>query len=413
MNRVLILLASALLLSSSAWSAGILKVTSPNGGQKWTTGKSYAVKWNKGSAGKDVRIRLLKSGKHYRWITKKTPNDGRYVWKIPANVVASSNYKIRIQPYGKSGYDNSDRSFSISRSKRIILGNNNAELSGKSIGKGIDKRLWKTVPVMLDGKRAATAYIGRTRADSQTIYWSIPVTVGVLKKPRYCLLSLDNIAFYDSAGGLLAVDSVSYLDGSVGRWGSSSIYTDTCLDSNESGIFSGIEIEDSIYDDVSKIVVGQVDGYSSMKAAPVRVVPLSYQTYGSYKEAFVKIKNLRKTKTKVGSVSAYLLNKNGKPIFWDLGYVSKTLSKSQTYSFATGFYYRGSATSARVFLDLESTSSNSSVRSTRTCTGSREKRLKCSKDASDDRNAQIKQRLMRQKSGLPKTNLNWLLGNNQ
>jgi hypothetical protein len=408
MTRILILLASLFLLSASAWSAGTLKVTTPNGGQKWTTGKSYAVKWNKGSAGKYVRIRLLKSGKHYRWITKKTPNDGRYVWKIPAKVVASSSYKIRMQPYSKSGYDNSDRSFSISRSKILVLGNNNAELSGKSIGKGTEKRLWKTVPVMLDGKRAATAYIGRYRADSQTIYWSIPVTVGVLKKPRYCLLSLDNIAFYDSAGGLLAVDSVSYLDGSVGRWGSSSIYTDTCLSSNQSGIFSGIEIEDSIYDDVSKIVVGQVDGYSGMKSAPVRVIPQSYQTYGSYREAFVKIKNLKTTKTKVGSVSTYLLNKNGKPICWDLGYVSKTLSKSQTYSFSTGFYYRGSANGVRVFLDLESTSSNSSLRSTRTCTGPKEKKLKCLKDASDDRNAQMEKRLIQQRVGIEKVDVNWM-----
>ena len=114
MKRGLILLASLFLLSSSPWSAGTLKVTTPNGGQKWTTGKSYAVKWSKGSAGKYVRIRLLKSGKHYRWITKKTPNDGRYVWKIPTTVATGSNYKIRLQPFSKTGYDNSDRSFSIS-----------------------------------------------------------------------------------------------------------------------------------------------------------------------------------------------------------------------------------------------------------------------------------------------------------
>jgi len=114
MNRILILLAGLFFLSASAWSAGTLKVTTPNGGEKWTTGKSYAIKWNKGSAGKYVRIRLLKSGRHYRWITKKTANDGRYGWKIPAKAVASLNYKIRIQPHGKSGYDTSDRSFSIS-----------------------------------------------------------------------------------------------------------------------------------------------------------------------------------------------------------------------------------------------------------------------------------------------------------
>ncbi len=405
MKRGLILLASLFLLSSSAWSAGTLKVTTPNGGQKWTTGKSYAVKWSKGSAGKYVRIRLLKSGKHYRWITKKTPNDGRYVWKIPTSVVASSNYKIRIQPYGKSGYDNSDRSFSIAKGSSIALGNNNAELTGKPIGKNTDKSLWKKVPVMLDGKRAATAYIGRSSADSQTIYWSIQ-TNNALRKSRYCLLSLDNIAFYDTSGKLLVVDIVSYLNGSVGRWGS--VYTDTCLASGESGIFAGIEFEDSLYDDVAKVVVGQVDGYSDMQSAPLRVIPQSYQTSGSYKEPFVKIKNLRATKTKVGYFMAYLLNKNGKPIFWDIGYVSKDLSKRQTYDFSTGFYYDGSVSSLRVFLDLEPTSSSSSLRTNRSCTGPKEKKLKCLKDASDDRNAQMEKRLIQQRGAFEKVNLNWM-----
>jgi hypothetical protein len=410
MKRGLILLTGLFLLSSSAWSAGTLKVTMPNGGNKWKTSKSYPIRWNKGSAGKYVRIRLLKSGRHYRWITKKTSNDGRYVWKIPTSVVASNNYKIRIQPYGKSGYDNSDRSFSIAKGALIVLGNNNAELTGKPIGKNTDKNLWKKVPVMLDGKRAATAYIGRSSADSQTIYWSILVTNSVLRKSRYCLLSLDNIAFYDSSGKLLVVDSVSYLNGSVGRWGSSSMYTDTCLASGESGIFAGIEIEDSLYDDVAKVVVGQVDGYSNMKSAPLRVIPLSYQTSGSYKEPFVKIKNLRATKTKVGSVKAYLLNKNGKPIYWDIGYVSKDLSKKQTYDFAMGFYYDGSASSVRVFLDLEPTSSSSSLRTNRSCTGPKEKKLKCLKDASDDRNAQMEKRLTQQRGTFKKVNLNWILG---
>ena len=82
MNRILILLAGLFLLSSSAWSAGTLKVTSPNGGQKWTTGKSYAIKWSKGNAGAKVSILLLKNGKAYKWISKSTKNDGKHPWKV-------------------------------------------------------------------------------------------------------------------------------------------------------------------------------------------------------------------------------------------------------------------------------------------------------------------------------------------
>ena len=50
MKRGLILLTGLFLLSSSAWAAGTLKVTTPNGGQKWTTGKTYQIKWSKGNA---------------------------------------------------------------------------------------------------------------------------------------------------------------------------------------------------------------------------------------------------------------------------------------------------------------------------------------------------------------------------
>ena len=73
MKKILILLASLFLLSSSAWPAGTLKVTTPNGGEKWVKGKSYAIKWDKGVRGNTVQIRLLKSGKHYMWISGNPP----------------------------------------------------------------------------------------------------------------------------------------------------------------------------------------------------------------------------------------------------------------------------------------------------------------------------------------------------
>ena len=75
---------------SSSLSAGTLKVTSPNGGQKWKTGKKYAIKWAKGNGGAFVRIQLLKSNKHYKWVTKKTKNDGK---QPSAPFVCLSDYR--------------------------------------------------------------------------------------------------------------------------------------------------------------------------------------------------------------------------------------------------------------------------------------------------------------------------------
>lgn len=119
MNRILILLAGLFLLSSSAWSAGTLKVTSPNGGQKWTTGKSYAIKWSKGNAGAKVSILLLKNGKAYKWISKSTKNDGKHPWKVPSTVKTGSTYKIRIRSVtNRKIRDDSNRAFQIKSTKR-------------------------------------------------------------------------------------------------------------------------------------------------------------------------------------------------------------------------------------------------------------------------------------------------------
>ena len=100
--------------SYSSWAAKPLKVTVPNAGPKWTIGKSYAIKWVKGNAGTYVKIQLLKSGKHYRWIVKKTNNDGRYIWRIPTSVATGNSYRIKITSVANNKRtDTSDNAFTI------------------------------------------------------------------------------------------------------------------------------------------------------------------------------------------------------------------------------------------------------------------------------------------------------------
>ena len=99
-------------------TASSFKVTTPNGGQKWTTGKTYQIKWSKGSAGAKVKIQLLKSGKHYKWISKSTANDGKHTWKIPATVATASTYTIKITSVkNKKIFDTSNKTFKITKSK--------------------------------------------------------------------------------------------------------------------------------------------------------------------------------------------------------------------------------------------------------------------------------------------------------
>gem|GEM_PF-4161740 len=92
-----------------------LKVTRPNGGEKYQKGSTCYIRWNKGNAGSYVNIYLYnKSGNSFLRITSKTRNDGSYSWRIPTSVAASSQYKIRVRSTSNSSiYDYSDKYFTI------------------------------------------------------------------------------------------------------------------------------------------------------------------------------------------------------------------------------------------------------------------------------------------------------------
>ena len=96
-----------------------LRVTTPNGRQKWRTGKQYDIIWSTGprwgfSGPEKVKILLLKGNKAYQWISKSASNDGLYIWKIPDTLPRGSNYKIKISSITRKPVsDRSDRNFTI------------------------------------------------------------------------------------------------------------------------------------------------------------------------------------------------------------------------------------------------------------------------------------------------------------
>jgi len=95
---------------------GSLKVTSPNGKEKWKTKKKYTIKWKKGKAGTYVKIQLLKKGKLYKTIAAKTKNDGKHAWRVPSTLVKSAAYKVKItSTKNKKLTDSSDNNFTITK----------------------------------------------------------------------------------------------------------------------------------------------------------------------------------------------------------------------------------------------------------------------------------------------------------
>ena len=89
-------------------------ITRPKGGEPWKKGKRYLIKWQKGDAGKYVKLELYRNEKRYRIITKKTRNDGAFKWKILASVLTGDKYQVRVTSTSiKKRYYLSDGLFTI------------------------------------------------------------------------------------------------------------------------------------------------------------------------------------------------------------------------------------------------------------------------------------------------------------
>jgi len=98
--------------SDGLFSIELLGVKQPNGGEAWVMGNVYAIEWGSHDTlvGPDVRLGLHFGAEFVDWIVRKTDNDGRYYWKIPADLTEATSYRIRVQSYA----DNTIRDFSDS-----------------------------------------------------------------------------------------------------------------------------------------------------------------------------------------------------------------------------------------------------------------------------------------------------------
>ena len=215
MKRGLILWTGLFLLSSSAWSAGTLKVTTPNGGQKWTTGKSYAIKWSKGSAGAKVKIQLLKSNKHYKWVSKKTKNDGKHTWKIPSTLANSSAYKIKITSIkSKKVFDTSNKTFKITKTS----GGDGSSLTVTSLNGGQKWTTGKTyqikwskgnagakVKIQLLKNGNAYKWITKSTKNDGKHTWKIPTTVATASTYKIKITSTSKKTVTDSSNSTFTI----------------------------------------------------------------------------------------------------------------------------------------------------------------------------------------------------------------
>jgi 5-hydroxyisourate hydrolase-like protein (transthyretin family) len=90
-----------------------LNLMSPNGGETWIMGTTYEITWNSSNDPSGfVKIELCKEYQTVV-ITPSTANDGSYEWLVPVDILASSDYRVKITTSSTFLSDYSDSYFTI------------------------------------------------------------------------------------------------------------------------------------------------------------------------------------------------------------------------------------------------------------------------------------------------------------
>ena len=106
-----------------------IRVTSPNGGEKWTRGTTRIIKWTSTENPKSyVKIELIKPGMPNKLIVSSTLNDGSHTWVIPATQAPGTNYKVKITSTTNAAYNYiSDNYFTIPIPSFTVVSPNGGE----------------------------------------------------------------------------------------------------------------------------------------------------------------------------------------------------------------------------------------------------------------------------------------------
>jgi len=192
-------------------------------------------------------------------------------------------------------------------------------LSGAALGSGTtpNSELRREISASVEGETTFSldsAYVTRTSADTETLYWFIAVTNK--GSGLECFVKAFGLEFKDSAGQTLTTNDLTYVRGSVGA--SQAVYTDTCLGGGETGHFFGIEVEgdaSALYASVDSIVISTLESDDDFDVPAARIIP---QNYSVSDEAFsVTVANEGTGAARISTLSSYfLLDENNLPLAW-------------------------------------------------------------------------------------------------
>ncbi len=119
-------------------TAGMIGLSSPNGGNEYAVTSSVDITWTSNSEEK-VSLFLCKGSSVAVTIIENTENDGLHTWKIPQDIEEGSDYKIRAE--ADTLVDESDATFSIKQKPAIVCKNDMQSETLDTTGLSKDKKL--------------------------------------------------------------------------------------------------------------------------------------------------------------------------------------------------------------------------------------------------------------------------------
>jgi len=93
---------------------GWITLLIPNGGERWSRGKTQNITWEYQGLSGQVSISLYKGGSYLGWIGSAAVGTRLFAWPIPANHAVGNDFKVRVAVYTQFTIeDYSDANFSI------------------------------------------------------------------------------------------------------------------------------------------------------------------------------------------------------------------------------------------------------------------------------------------------------------
>ncbi len=241
-----------------------------------------------------------------------------------------------------------------------IMGNNNALISGATIGTGITalSSLRKPIEVKVltshPSLSAGNAFATRPWASTDYAYVILPVTN--TGNETLCFVELVQITYRDAADAAILSNGIAFVSGSVAKLNATGFFTDTCLSPGETGMIG--DINANLYAAVAKMEFSFQTSTFAFAAPAARVIPQSYVIDSITKGPVVTAKNVGTTAASVLLAKAYLFDDSNQPLVWSyLTAPSTPVTVAATGTVPlSGLFYDGTGSTLRAFVNFEDSS---------------------------------------------------------